>query len=311
MPLYNKAPYVKKAMESVLTQTYNDWELIVIDDGSTDDSYALAENVLLEWGCDNVKLIKQSNTGVGATRNFGVQLSKNEFLCFLDADDWWENNFLEEMDTFLSEFPDSSLFATDYFYVKNKKKRTYYKADTGYINYCKVYSESGRMPVWTGATCIKRCVFDEFGGFPINIKLGEDFCLWIRVALKYKVAFLNKSLSNYNQDVDVSKRLTRHLHKPEHHMLFNMSELEHYEETNNDYKNLIDKLRISGLLDYYIDDRYNNKAKLELKKVDWNRISKSWRKIYQQPICYLKIKNRIMKYGSVIKQLLLNFLIRI
>lgn len=307
LPLYNKAPFVKNAVESVLLQTYNEWELIVIDDGSTDNSYAIVETVLLDWGGDNVKLIKQSNSGVGATRNNGVKMAKYDYLCFLDADDWYEPTFLEEMVQFISEYPDAGIYATDYYYVKNKKKRVDHKADTGYINYCKIYAESNGMPVWTGATCLPKSKFYEFNGFPETIKLGEDFCLWIRIALNYKVAFLNKPLSNYNQDVDVAHRLTRHLHKPEHHMLFNLSELELYEKIDVDYKRLIDKLRVNGLLDYYVDDRYNDKARLELRKVDWRQVSKSKIKNYQQPIFFLKIKNCIFKYGSTIKQLLLKF----
>lgn len=305
MPLYNKAPYVREAIESVLSQTYKDWELIVVDDGSTDDSYSVAQNSLSKSVDGNGTLVTQSNSGVGATRNNGVKLAKNDYLCFLDADDWYEPTFLEEMDQFISEYPDAGIYATDYYYVKNNRKKVNYKADTGYINYCKVYTESNRMPVWTGAVCLPKLKFDEFNGFPEKIKLGEDFCLWIRIALNYKVAFLNKPLSNYNQDVDIAHRLTRHLHKPEHHMLFNLSELESYEKSNVDYKKLIDKLRVNGLMDYWISDEYHDIAAVELKKIDWHNLSSSHKHSYMLPICLLRMKLSFYRYGSAIKQKLI------
>lgn len=309
MPLYNKAPYVRKAIESVLLQTYKDWELIVVDDGSTDDSYSEAENTLNEVNVSTYKLIRQANSGVGATRNNGVKLSKNDYLCFLDADDWWEPTFLEEMDRFISEYPDAGIYATDYFYVKNNRKIVGYKVDTGYIDYCKVYAESKSMPVWTGAVCLPKLSFYEFNGFPESIKLGEDFCLWVIIALNHKVAFLNKPLSNYNQDVDVTYRLTRHLHKPEHHMLFNLSELEPYEQINADYKKLIDKLRVNGLLEYWMSVNYHDRAEVELKKVDWSNIEESYFKLYKIPICVLKIRTIFYQTGSFIKQKIIKFLL--
>ena len=305
MPLYNKAPYVSKAIESVLSQTYKDWELIIVDDGSTDDSYTIAQNTISKSNNGNISLITQPNLGVGATRNNGVRLAKNYYLCFLDADDWYEPTFLEEMDKFISECPDAGIYAADYFYVKNNRKKVFHKADTGYINYCKVYAESNSMPVWTGSVCLPKSIFDKFNGFPETIKLGEDFCFWIRIALNHKVVFLNNPLSNYNQDVDVAHRLTRHLHKPEHHMLFNLSELESYEKSNVDYKKLIDKLRVNGLMDYWISDEYHDIAAVELKKVDWSRVDKNIARRYYVPVWLLKLRMGMLRIGSYIKQRLL------
>jgi len=95
IPLYNKAPYVAKAIGSVLTQTFTDFELAIVDDGSKDNSAQIAERAI--EGCDNCRLIRQENAGVSMARNNGVSLSQGEYLCFLDADDWWAPTFLEEM----------------------------------------------------------------------------------------------------------------------------------------------------------------------------------------------------------------------
>ena len=93
---------------------------------------------------------------------------------------------------------------------------------TGYINYPKAYYEGGAMPITSITAIMPRAVFDEMGGFPLGIKLGEDFLLWVKIALQYPVAFLNEPLAWYNNDVPVALRATRNLHHPNNHMLFNL-----------------------------------------------------------------------------------------
>ena len=276
IPLYNKAPYVAKAIQSVLSQTCSDYELVIVDDGSSDSSVEIALRVIEGHG--QCRLIRQENAGVSSARNNGVAVSKGDYLCFLDADDWWDTVFLEKMSELISEFPDAGIYGANYTIVNETKKKTRVAKigvaegfKKGYINYCQAYANTMYMPLWTGAVCIPRAVFDEMGGFAKGVKLGEDFLLWIHIALKYKVAFLNAPLAYYNQDVEASWRGTGHLHKPETHMLWNLADLEPLEETNIDYKLLVDRLRTYGLLPYFISKEYHEAAKPELRKVDWSR----------------------------------------
>ena len=153
-----------------------------------------------------------------------------------------------------------------------------------------------------------RMVFDEMGGFPKNIKLGEDFLLWIRVALKYKVAFMNKSLAYYNQDVDAVNRGVNKLYRPQEHMLWNVGFLSEEEKNNPDYKQLIDNLRTRGLLPYYLAKDYHEVARKELEKVDWSRQSEKVRKEYQRPLLMLQLKNSVVKIGANAKQKLITVL---
>ena len=301
MPLYNKAPYVAKAIHSVLSQTYSDFELVVMDDGSSDDSFGVARDTIR--GYDNCHIHQQQNSGAGMARNNAVTLSRGEFLCFLDADDWWEPTFLEKMDGLILEYPEARIWGTNYYYVKNgRRKVCVTNAETGYINYCQVYSETLQMPLWTGAVCIPRSVFDEFGGFRSHIKIGEDFDLWIKVALKYRVAFLNQPQAFYNQDSDATWRLVGKLHDPKAHMLWNLDYLEQEERTNPDYKRLIDALRANGLLRYYLSRQYRDVAKQELEKVDWEKQPKRVRDFYRTPIGCLIVQRWLRSMGSIIKQ---------
>lgn len=308
LPLYNKAPYVTKAIDSILAQTFTDYELVIVDDGSKDVSYEVASKAI-EGHCRNCHLIRQANAGVSMARNNGVTASKGDYLCFLDADDWWDPGFLEEMSQLIDAFPDAGIYGTNYTIVNETKRKTRVAQigvekgfEKGYINYCQVYSRTMYMPLWTGAVCIPRGVIAEMGGFPKGVKLGEDFILWVRIALKYKVAFLNKPLAFYNQDVDVANRGVGRLHKPEEHMLWNLGVLEEKERANPDYKQLIDNLRVDGLLQYYLSRVYHEAAERELEKVDWERQPKKAKRQYQQPLIWLKLKHGLKKLGSMTKQ---------
>ena len=306
IPLYNKAPYVAKAIQSVLAQTFTDYELIVMDDGSVDDSHDVALKAL--EGCPQGRLCQQKNAGVSMARNNAVALSKGAYLCFLDADDWWAPDFLEEMAKLVAAFPEAGVYGTGYTIVNELKRKTGAACigvdagfEMGYINYCQVYSKTLIMPLWTGAACVPRCVFDEMGGFPQGIKLGEDFLLWIHIALKYKVAFLNKPLSYYNQDVDVSNRGIGHLRKPEEHMLWNLTDLEPLEQTDQDYKQLVDNLRVYDLYPYFLSRDYHAAAAKELEKVDWEHQPRETQKRYQRPLAIQRINYALRKMGSRLK----------
>ena len=327
IPLYNKAPYARKALESICAQTCRDYELIVINDGSTDNSAIVADEYLKATDGIDYKIINQPNAGVSAARNNGVALSHGEYVAFLDADDWWEPAYLERMAQLIKDYPDAGLYACNYVYYKPGKTHVALNIPTGYINYPKAYYESNAMPVWTGAAMIPRKVYDEMGGFPLGTKLGEDFLLWSKIALQYPVAFLNEPLAWYNNDVPATLRATRNIHAPEHHMLFRLElafgdifEAKGTEdgETDNtephrliassphrlsdDWSRLLDKLRVNGLLEYWLDKRYHDFAAEELKKVDWEQQPNSVKRMYKTPIWLLKLKRMVMHVGSYCKQ---------
>ena len=373
IPLYNKAPYIRKALESVLEQTYTDYELIIVDDGSTDGSFAIAKQFIDERlkikGAEdeakgeenskadtnaynlspiNYKLIRQANAGVSAARNAGVALSSAEYLAFLDADDWWEPTYLERMAQLIVDYPDAGLYASNYIYYKPGKTHVALNIPTGYINYPKAYYEGGAMPVTSITAIMHRTIFNEMGGFPLGVQLGEDFLLWAKIALRYPVAFLNEALAYYNNNLPATLRATRNLHKPEHHMLFRLDlafgncneakddrlKVKGAENSeadtpasrlsplafrlngdsdsassphrlNSDWSRLLDKLRVNGLLEYWLCDEYHNQAANELAKVDWNQQTNSVKRMYKTPIWLLRMKRRVMQVGSWCKQLLI------
>ena len=305
IPLYNKAPYVGKTVESVLGQTFGDYELIIIDNGSNDGSH----EVVAAFTDHRIKIVRlEENVGVSNARNKGVAMASAPIVTFLDADDWWEPTFLEEMAGLIDRHPDAGIYGTGYYIVKNGKKRLApIGVDEGFeegeINYCAVYAKTLCMPLTSITVAMPKAVFDETGGFKPHLKLGEDFDLWIRIALKHKTVFLNKPLSNYNQDVDVTYRGTHHLRDPKEHMLWNLGYLEPEEKTNADYKQLIDNLRTYSLLPYLLTKQYRSAARQELAKVDWSRQSANTARLYRLPVGILRLRRFALLTGVKIKKL--------
>ena len=316
IPLYNKAPYIEKALRFVQAQTCREFEVIIIDDGSTDNSLDLANKFIAEISSSpttspplgGFRGASQSNQGVSTARNNGVKLAKYPYICFLDADDWWAPTFLEEMKGLIEEFPDAGIYGTSYYKVKNGKhipanigvEEDFQK---GYINYCQVYAKTMWMPLTSISVCIPKKVFEEENGFKPNLKLGEDFDLWVRIALKYPVAFLNKPLAYYNQDVDVKNKgvMKDKIYDPKTFVTFHLDFLKDDEEKNADLKLLLDKLRVSSLYRYRLQNKYPDEVNKIISKVDFSNLSRKNYYHYHLPVFLLNIVYSIQKLGSRIK----------
>lgn len=299
IPLYNKAPYAEKSVRSVLAQTFTDYELIIVDDGSTDGSSDVVKAVL--EGTLAV-VTSQPNQGVSAARNNGIAMAKGDYICFLDADDWWSPAFLEEMDAFINGFPEAGIYGVNYYYVKNGRSQSRIDIPTGYIDYFAEYARIMQMPITSISVAIPRGVFEEVGYFRPELKLGEDFDLWLRIAFKHKVAFLNSRLAYYNQDVDVKGRGVGHLRAPESHFLWNLDRYSDEEAGNPEFKQLIDNIRVYSLKPYYLSSEYRQLAQLELDKVDWTRQPQAVCAEYRVPVWLLRFKEWVRRTGYALKK---------
>ena len=301
IPLYNKAPYIAKAIESVLGQTYRDFEVIVIDDGSTDQSLEVAKT----FENKSITIISQPNSGVSTARNNGVKLAKHPYICFLDADDWWHPTFLEEMKQLITDFPDAGIYGSGYYIVKNGKERIApigvpQGFERGIIDYCEVYAKTLCMPLTSISVVIPKHIFDEEKGFKSQLKFGEDFDLWIRIALKHKVILVNKPLAYYNQDVDVNNRaIGSRFYKPEEHMLFsNYGDFMH----NEGFRFLFERLALYGLLSYYLNDVNKLEVYQILSEINWDKHESKYHQYYKKfPRWAVKVWFKIIKKLSIIK----------
>ena len=192
IPLYNKEPYVARALNSVLAQTFQDLEVIVVDDGSTDGGAAIVK----EFDDPRIRLIRQENQGVSVARNNGVEASRAELVAFLDADDEWLPRHLRIIDRLRAKYPEAGAYATGFKIHKSngkeilpKFRRIPKRPWEGIIPSFFLSSALGKYPVNSSVIAIPREVYLEVGGCPAGIRWGEDADLWGKIALKYPIAF--------------------------------------------------------------------------------------------------------------------------
>lgn len=308
MPLYNKAPYVRHAIESVIAQSDGDWELIVVDNSSTDEGFSVVEKMA---EVDNrIRLFQQSNRGASAARNLAAAKAHGDYLCFLDADDWWDVRYLEAMRGLIERHPDAGIYSATYYIVKNGRTRVApigIPSDfiEGPLDYCSVYAQTLCMPTNCSVACVPRQLFLSIGGFREQLTLGEDLELWLRITDKYPFILLNRPLSYYNQDANPQYRAIKRMHDPKHHVLWNLDLWEEREKTDDNYKRLVDGLRTYGLYPYYLSRRYREAARQELSKVDWHRQPRQWRSRYRMPLTLLLIRERLINTASYLKRQLI------
>lgn len=310
IPLYNKALYIENAIRSVAAQTFQEFELIVVDDGSADNGVDIVENLFQELTAPvgGWSITTQPNSGVSTARNNGVLLSKYNYIAFLDADDWWEPDFLEKINNLIEDYPEAGIYGSNYYFVKNKALRIApIGLDAGFekglINYLQVYAKTLCMP-WTSiSVVIPKSVFEAEQGFKPNLKLGEDFDLWVRIATKYPVAFLNKPLAYYNQDVELSGRaVSDRLYETQEHMLFvDYGPL----MLNKDFRYLYEKLALYGLLPYYLAGKNKPEVAKILSSVSWSQHEFKYRLYYLiLPKWMVKCWFTFLRMGSKVKTLL-------
>ena len=197
IPLYNKEAGIATALRSVLSQTFQDFEVIIVDDGCTDSSVAVVET----FNDQRIRLIRQQNAGVSAARNRGIEEAKGEYVTFLDADDEWMPDFLAEIRALQEAYPECKAQATNYVFNSYGTKsptilhKIPFKGERGVLsNYFEVASCS-HPPVWTSAACIERKLLQEIGGFPVGVKAGEDLLTWARIAVCTQWAYSCKAYS--------------------------------------------------------------------------------------------------------------------
>lgn len=205
VPLYNKEQSVVKTMECILAQTFLPIEVLIIDDGSTDHSAVVAENFIVSNNLQKTwSLIRKPNGGVSSARNRGIHEAKGDYIAFLDADDYWEPNYLQEQSRMIQDFPDAALWSVGWGYIKGQNKIPVSHKPQNYRGYITDY---WAMPKGTNiffvCVCVcKRSVLEKLGGYDVRMKYGEDLDLAYRIILNYPVAFYNIILGYYRQDAE-------------------------------------------------------------------------------------------------------------
>lgn len=243
IPLYNKAAYIFNTVKSVLDQTYEDFEVIVVDDGSRDGGAACLQSVKDK----RLRIITQKNQGVSVARNTGVWNAAGTYIAFLDADDSWEADYLEEISKIIDRYPESDIFVTGYHVLMGNGSVKVSNEDgqdrTGQISYWETLKQTYDF-VWTSAAVIRRSAVMAVHGFKPGERIGQDLDLWARVAQKNPlVAFSEKRCVNYNRNAENNARLRIRVANADAFMNVLRYELENPERTESERSCIASKLR--------------------------------------------------------------------
>lgn len=205
VPLYNKEKHIEKTVQSVLNQTFENFELIIVNDGSTDLGFEKLKTIK-----DNrIKLFERENFGASAARNFGIEKASATHIALLDADDLWQSDHLEEHYKSITKFPKAALYCNAY----RLKLTNTFEHNASYIlpkqnEICIVpnyFKASSIHPIaMTNTVVFKKKDFIEIGGFDPKIRSGQDLDLWIRFGLQKKIVFNPAITTCYDKTVEGS-----------------------------------------------------------------------------------------------------------
>ena len=298
IPLYNKEKYVSDTIKSVISQTFSDFEVIVINDGSTD----LSQKTVEGFEDKRIKLFNLKNSGVSHARNYGVSMSNSDLIAFIDADDLWSPNHLKDLKDLHEDFPDCGLYAKAYTTKQNtkllKSKYNQIPMQERWRGLLKDYFKNSLINsiAHTSAVAITKSVFEKLNGFNDEYNCFEDIDLWIRIALKYEIAFDNKVSSTYVRN-DNNSLTNRNLSQQK---FMDFSAYKDYEKTNPSLKNYIDQNRLSLAFQYKLN-RDSKKANDFISEILPANISTLQKILLKLPSgllrLVLKSRNSLRQFG--------------
>jgi len=293
IPLYNKEAHILDTLKSVFNQSFKDYEIIIVNDGSTDNSWKKIKDL------ENSKLItlNKENQGVSQARNFAMQQAKGDYFAFLDADDFWDNSHLQDLFDLTRNYPNCGLYCTNYIfdYGNNFVINTHFpklpkdKSWQGIVSDFFIASTKFRV-AWTSAVAIPRKTMDDIGLFDIKISSGQDTDYWTRIALKYNVAFTKKISARYNVSAD--NRITNVT--PKHREFMTFEKFHKNELTNLSLKKFNDLCRAELAIKHKI---IGDTLTYKYYKKDIN-----WKNLNWKQTILLKLPPFVLKPLWVLKQ---------
>ena len=274
IPLYNKENYVENALKSILNQTFTDFEVLIVNDCSTDKSVSKIESYLSE----KVRLIHhEKNKGLSATRNTGIKNASANYVTYLDADDLWKPTFLETINRLITNFPEAKIYGTNYEEIYGEKiLKPHNGSDSltisfeGIIDFFKINLKQGIYN--HGSVCFHKSVFEKVGFYEEQIRFSQDIDFNIRANYFFKLAYSNTNQMSYFMQTD--NQITRS--SILHYQIPDYNKYEDWAKTNPDLKKMIDFLRYV-LVKKLKKDGDNTLWKkiiepIQLKNLNWKQI---------------------------------------
>lgn len=199
VPLYNKEAYIEQTLESVRNQSYGNFECIIVNDASTDNSLSIAEKFQED---SRFRVFTIPNGGVSHARNYGIRLANGDYICFLDADDIWDNSYLQEVANAINLYPTNQMVCTGRVDVhpdgKKAKHLLFDKAgiyDEDFFQLCCKYKHS--IALTSSVSISRNLIIDNNIYFKEGYDLGEDIDFWVQTALYTRISYINSPLMIY------------------------------------------------------------------------------------------------------------------
>lgn len=276
IPLYNKEKSVRATLESVRAQSYTDWECIIVNDGSTDNSANVVKDFItqIDNRCidDRWTLLSQANAGVSAARNTGIMAAKGEYVAFLDGDDLWDKDFLKELVRLMEDYPGKSIYGIGCVkivgnVIPTEDGKAYYRGESRWDWNTMAYTGS--------SACVKKQDAIEVGLFDTRMTHGEDIDLWWRLLLKDGGACYQKPFAYYRQDAE--NRAMLRIVSLEKFFINYMDKFEEVREKDKEFRRFYDQEMVYRIYPYLFDKKYRKEAKRLAKRLDYSQLKRSMR----------------------------------
>ena len=299
IPLYNKQNSIAATLQSVLAQTYQNFEIIVVDDGSTDNSAQVVEDFILASRLSPLafRLIRKPNGGVCSARNRGIQEAKYDYIALLDGDDLLDEHYLEEQVKLIQDFPEAMMWGINFAEISNGQLiRTLPTGlPEGYRGYIENYFQiPGRISdlYCSSSVVLKKKVFDKVGCFDERIKYAEDLDMWYRIIANYPVAFYDRYMAFYQYDAE-NRALHRRIMLRDY-LPFFVDKYRVYKD-NKVFYTWINRWSANMIRRYYFEPMRNQleDAKQAANKLDYSVIPYKYRFLFKAPYCIAVVLNKL------------------
>lgn len=290
IPLYNKEKSITTTLESVLAQTYTDYEIIVVDDGSTDNSLNVVRSFVHSFTHSSViKIIHKENGGVSSARNRGIKEAIGELVALLDGDDLWDNEYLAEQMKMVQDFPEAVMWGINFAEMSDGKlvRKLETALPDGYRGYVDDYFQmKGRISdlFCSSSVVIRKDVFDKVGLFDERIKYAEDTDMWWRVISTNKVAFYDRYMVFYQYDAE--NRAMRRIRQLRYFLPYYVDKYQKpLYQSNNIFYRYVNQWAAQQIRPYFFSniDRDRSDSQIAVRSLDYSAVPFKYRLLYKWP----------------------------
>ena len=281
IPLYNKAQSIKNTLNSVLSQSFQGFEIVVVDDGSTDNSAEVVNSV----DDKRIRLISKENGGVCSARNRGIKEAKYDYIALLDADDGWDKDYLAEQVRLIEDFPEAAMWGINFAPVY--KGKIYQVFETGLKSGFRGYVDDyfnipNRVSdlFCSSSVVINRNILDNVGYFDERIKYAEDIDVWWRIASCNKIVFYDRIMVFYIHDAE-NRALNKEV-KLRDYLPYYADKFKLFKKYSTYYKYVNNWCAVK-LKYYFTQKKYKGDVYAAVKKLDYEVLPLKYKLYFKSP----------------------------